>query len=116
MSSPPYTPAVRTGAWIAVSGQVPLRDGTFLTDRPFGEQVDAVLANVSDRLAEHGATLDDVVKTTVFLTDMSDYSVLNERWVAAFAEPRPSRSCVAVAGLPFDVRVEVEAWAVAPAD
>jgi 2-iminobutanoate/2-iminopropanoate deaminase len=115
MSTPAYTPAVRAGDWIAVSGQVPLRDGTFLTDRPFKEQVDAVLANVADRLAEHGAGLDDVVKTTVFLTDMSDYSLLNERWVATFSEPRPARSCVAVAGLPFDVRLEVEAWAVAPA-
>lgn len=114
MSTAAYTPAVRAGDWIAVSGQVPLRDGTFLNDRTFGEQVDAVLANVADRLGEHGAALTDVVKTTVFLTDMSDYSLLNERWVAAFAEPRPARSCVAVAGLPFDVRVEVEAWAIAP--
>lgn len=111
MASPPYTPAFRAGDWIAVSGQVPLRDGIFLTDRPFGEQVDAVLANVADRLAEHGAEMGDVVKATVFLTDMDDYPLLNERWVAAFAEPRPARSCVAVAGLPFDVRVEVEAWA-----
>lgn len=111
MSNPPYTPAVRAGDWIAVSGQVPLRDGTFLSDRAFGEQVDAVLANVVDRLADHDATLADVVKATVFLTDMSDYSVLNERWVSVFDEPRPARSCVAVAGLPFDVRVEVEAWA-----
>lgn len=114
MSSAPYTPAVRAGEWIAVSGQVPLRDGAFLSDRPFGEQVDAVLANVADRLAEHGATLDDVVKATVFLTDMADYALLNERWVAAFADPRPARSCVAVAGLPFDLRLEVEAWARLP--
>ena len=111
MSSPPYTPAFRAGEWVAVSGQVPLRDGTFLSDRPFGEQVDAVLANVTDRLAEHGATRSDVVKASVFLTDMSDYSLFNERWVAAFEDPRPARSCVAVAGLPFDVRVEVEVWA-----
>ncbi|HYI62527.1 MAG TPA: RidA family protein [Acidimicrobiales bacterium] len=114
MSSAPYTPAVHAGGWIAVSGQVPLRDGAFLSDRPFGEQVDGVLANVADRLAEHGATLADVVKTTVFLTDMADYPLLNERWVATFPEPRPARSCVAVAGLPFDVRLEVEAWALAP--
>lgn len=114
MTTPPYTPAVRAGSWIAVSGQVPLRDGALLTDRPFAEQVDAVLANLSDRLAEHGATLADVVKTTVFLADMADYPELNERWVATFAEPRPARSCVAVAGLPFDVPVEVEAWAHLP--
>jgi len=113
--SPPYTPAVRAGDWIAVSGQVPLRGDRFLTDRPFAEQVDGVLANVADRLAEHGATLADVVKTTVFLADMADYAVLNERWVAAFAEPRPARSAVAVAELPFGVRLEVEAWAHVPA-
>lgn len=116
MTSPPYTPAVLARDWIAVSGQVPLRDGTFLTDRPFAEQVDGVLANVADRLAEHGASLADVVKTTVFLTDMADYPVLNERWIATFSDPRPARSCVAVAGLPFDVRVEVEAWALTPTD
>jgi 2-iminobutanoate/2-iminopropanoate deaminase len=115
MTTPPYTPAVRAGSWIAVSGQVPLRDGALLTDRPFAEQVDAVLANLTDRLAEHGATLADVVKTTVFLASMDDYPELNERWVATFAEPRPARSCVAVAGLPFDVPVEVEAWAHLPA-
>lgn len=115
MSTAPYTPAVRVGDWIAVSGQVPLRDGVFLTDRPFAEQVDAVLANLVERLADHGASLADVVKTTVFLAgDMTDYPVLNERWVATFAEPRPARSCVAVAALPFDVRVEVEAWAHLP--
>lgn len=115
MSTSPYTPAVRVGEWIAVSGQVPLRGGVFLSDRPFAEQVDAVLANLADRLAEHGATLADVVKATVFLAgDMTDYPVLNERWVATFAEPRPARSCVAVAALPFDVRVEVEAWAHLP--
>jgi len=114
MSTAPYTPVVTAGGWIAVSGQVPLRDGAFLHDRPFAEQVDAVLANVVDRLAEAGASLADVVKTTVFLTDMEDYPVLNERWIATFADPRPARSCVAVAALPFDCRVEVECWAIAP--
>ena len=116
MAAPPYTPVVTAGGWIAVSGQVPLRDGTFLTDKPFAEQVDAVLANVADRLAEAGATPTDVVKTTVFLTTMDDYTVLNERWVAFWPEPRPARSCVAVKQLPFDVRVEVECWALAPSD
>ncbi|NLV56968.1 MAG: RidA family protein [Acidimicrobiales bacterium] len=115
MATPPYSPVLRVDDWVIVSGQVPLRDGQFLTDRPFGEQVDAVIANVADRLAEHGCTLADVVKTTVFLTDMDDYTVLNERWVEGFPEPRPTRTCVAVAGLPFDVPVEVEAWARVPA-
>ncbi len=114
MSTAPYTPVVDAGGWLAVSGQVPLRDGEFLHERPFAEQVDAVLANLADRLAEAGASLADVVKTTVFLTDMDDYAELNERWVATFADPRPARSCVAVAALPFGCRVEVECWALAP--
>ena len=114
MSTAPYTPVVTAGGWIAVSGQVPLRDGAFLHDKPFAEQVDGVLANVVDRLAEAGATLADVVKANIYLVDMEDYTVLNERWVATFAEPRPARTCVAVAALPFDCRVEVEVWALAP--
>lgn len=114
MAPAPYSPVAIADGWVAVSGQVPLRDGTFLNDKPFSEQVDAVLANVADRLAEVDATMADVVKATAFLTDMGDYPVLNERWIAAFPEPRPARSCVAVAGLPFDVRVEVECWARLP--
>lgn len=108
---PPYRPVVEAGDWLIVSGQVPLRDGKLLTDRPFADQVDAVIANVSDRLAEAGATLADVVKTTVFLTDMADYDAMNERYAIAFPEPRPARSAVAVAALPFGVTVEIEAWA-----
>ena len=114
MSTPPYTPVVVAGGWVAVSGQVPLRDGVLLSDQPFAEQVDAVLANVADRLAEAGATPADVVKTTVFLADMADYAELNERWVAFWPEPRPARSCVAVRELPFGVPVEVECWALVP--
>jgi len=107
----PYRPVVEVGDWIIVSGRVPLRDGALLTDRPFTEQVDAVIANVADRLAEVGATLADVAKTTVFLTDMADFDAMNERYAAAFPDPRPARSAVAVAALPLGVTVEIEAWA-----
>jgi 2-iminobutanoate/2-iminopropanoate deaminase len=73
-----------------------------------------VLANVTDVLAVEGATLADVVKTTVFLLDMSEFAAVNEVWVEYFTEKRPTRSAVAVVALPIGARIEVEAWAYAP--
>jgi len=100
------------GDLLFVSGQVPLRDGTLLADAPFGEQAQQVLANVTARLEEHGGSLADVVKCTVYLTDMADFDEFNRHYAAAFAEPYPARTAVAVAALPFGVRVEVDAFAV----
>ena len=61
-----------------------------------------------------GATLDDVVKTTLYLVDMGEFAAVNEVWVEYFTDHRPTRSAVAVAALPIGARVEVEAWAYAP--
>jgi len=72
------------------------------------------LQNLAELLAVEGATLDDVVKTTLFLTDMADYASVNEVWIEYFSGKRPARSAVAVAALPIGARVEVEAWAYAP--
>jgi 2-iminobutanoate/2-iminopropanoate deaminase len=72
------------------------------------------LQNVAEVLAIEGATLTDVVKTTLYLADMGDFAAVNEVWVEYFAEDRPTRSAVAVAALPIGARVEVEAWAYAP--
>jgi 2-iminobutanoate/2-iminopropanoate deaminase len=69
------------------------------------------VANVRALLDQHGARLDQVVKTTVFLTDMADYAEMNEAYMEAFGSHRPVRSAVAVAGLPIGARVEIEAWA-----
>jgi 2-iminobutanoate/2-iminopropanoate deaminase len=74
-----------------------------------------VMHNVAEVLATEGASLSDVVKTTVFLLDMSEFAAINEVWVEFFTENRPTRSAVAVAALPIGARVEVEAWAYAPA-
>lgn len=112
MSNPtglPYTPAVAAGDWVVVSGQLGLRDGELVED--FVGEVDQVLANLADRLAEHGLGLGDVVKTTCFLADLDQFGIFNERYAAAFAEPRPARSAFEVARLPLDARVEIEAWA-----
>ena len=73
------------------------------------------MKNIESLLATMGASMTDVVKTTCFLTDMEDYKVFNEHYVAAFGNHRPSRSCVAVAELPAGFVVEVEAWAYKPA-
>lgn len=109
----PYTPAVAAGGWVVVSGQLGLRDGVLVED--FAGEVDQVLANLADRLAEHGLDLSHVVKTTCFLADLDQFGEFNERYGAAFADPRPARSAFQVARLPFDARVEVEAWAHRPA-
>jgi 2-iminobutanoate/2-iminopropanoate deaminase len=112
MSNPtglPYTPAVAVEDWVVVSGQLGLRDGALVED--FAGECDQVLANLADRLAEHGLTLANVVKTTCFLADLDQFGEFNERYAAAFAEPRPARSAFQVARLPFDANVEIEAWA-----
>ena len=105
----PYTPAVAAGGWVIVSGQLGLVDGVLVAD--FAGEVDQLLANLAARLAEHGLGMEHVVKTTCFLADMDQFGAFNERYAAAFAEPRPARSAFQVARLPFDASVEVEAWA-----
>lgn len=107
----PYTPVVRAGDWLAVSGQVGVADGK-LADG-FDGQLRQALANLRAQLESHGASLTDVVKTTVFLRHMADYARMNELYIEAFGDHRPARSCVGVAELPLGALVEIEAWALA---
>jgi len=113
MSKPvgPYTPIVRAGEWLVVSGQVALRDGKLIDDEDIKAQTAQAVANLRGLLEGEGADLADVVKTTVFLADIADYTGMNEAYIEAFGDHRPARSAVAVAGLPLGARVEVEAWA-----
>lgn len=112
MSTPvgPYTPIVRAGGWLVASGQVGLRDGALV---PGGVQAELrqAIENLAGLLAGEGASLDDVVKTTLFLRHMRDYPLVNEAYVAAFGDHRPARSAVAVAELPLHALIEIEAWA-----
>ena len=112
MSTPvgPYTPIVRAGDWLVVSGQVGQVQGK-LVDGGVTEQLKQALANLKALLSQHNATLDNVVKTTVFLTDMDDFASMNETYIKAFGDHRPARSAVAVKALPLGAAVEVEAWA-----
>jgi len=109
----PYSPVVAAGPWLIVSGQLGARDGTIVAGGVAAQTAQAV-ANLAGLLAEHGASLVDVVKTTVFMTDIADYAAINEAYTAAFGGHRPARSAVAVAGLPLGASVEVEAWAYRP--
>jgi 2-iminobutanoate/2-iminopropanoate deaminase len=106
----PYTPIVRAGDWLICSGQVGQLDGK-LVDGAVTGQVKQAIANLKTLLEGEGASLEKVVKTTVFLTHIGDYAQMNEAYVEAFGDHRPARSAVAVAGLPIGALVEVEAWA-----
>jgi 2-iminobutanoate/2-iminopropanoate deaminase len=107
----PYTPIVRAGEWLVVSGQVGLRDGKLVPGGLEGELRQAV-ANLIELLAGEGAALTDVVKTTVFLKHLgSDYPRMNEVYMELFGDHRPARSAVGVAELPIGALVELEAWA-----
>jgi 2-iminobutanoate/2-iminopropanoate deaminase len=115
MSKPlgPYSPFVRAGDFVIVSGQGGLRDGT-LVEGGVSAQTEQTLANLAEVLAEAGAALTDVVKTTCFLTDMGTFAEFNDAYAAAFGDHRPARSTVEVAALPAGLDVEIEAWAHVP--
>jgi 2-iminobutanoate/2-iminopropanoate deaminase len=112
MSTPvgPYTPVVRAGDWLVVSGQVGIVDGKLVSGGLEG-QLRQALANLAGLLEGEGAALTDVKKTTVFLQHMSDYARMNEIYTGFFGDHRPARSAFAVAELPLGALVEVEAWA-----
>jgi 2-iminobutanoate/2-iminopropanoate deaminase len=114
----PYAPVRRVGDWVITSGQVGVAtDDTGATGLVPGgtlAELHQALENLAELLAVEGATLPDVVKTTLYLVDMSEFAAVNEVWVEYFTDDRPTRSAVAVAALPIGARVEVEAWAYAP--
>jgi 2-iminobutanoate/2-iminopropanoate deaminase len=115
MSTPigPYTPIVRAGDLLVVSGQLGLHDGEMVSGGVEAETTQA-LANLATLLATEGASMSDVIKTTVFLRHMRDFEIMNAAYVAAFGDHRPARSAFAVAELPRVALVEIEAWAYAP--
>jgi 2-iminobutanoate/2-iminopropanoate deaminase len=107
----PYTPVVRAGEWLIVSGQVGIVDGKLVSGGTEAELRQAV-ANLSTLLEAEGASLSDVVKTTVFLRHLaSDYGRMNEAYMELFGDHRPARSAIGVAELPLGALVELEAWA-----
>lgn len=89
-------------------------DGPIMVDGGASDQLRQALVNAKSVLAEAGATFDEVIKGTLFLTDMADFASCNEVWIEAFDAPRPTRSAFAVAALPLGAKCEVELWAHSP--
>lgn len=111
----PYSQAIVDGDRIFVSGQGPLDPATGeVVEGSIADQADRVLQNAEAILEAGDASLDDVVKTTIFLTDMDDYEAVNEVYAEHVSEPYPARSCVAVRDLPGGIDVEIELVARAP--
>jgi len=104
---------VRAGNLIFASGQIPTdpATGEFVAGG-ISEQTEQVLRNLSAVLEAAGAGLNQVVKTTVFLADMSDFAAMNEVYARFFSKEPPARATVAAAGLPRNARVEIDAVAV----
>ena len=111
----PYSPAVRAGDWLILAGQVGLDPSTGrMVEGGAEAEARQVLANITAVLADCGASLADVAKTTVFVTDMADFAVVNAVYADAFGPHRPARSTVQVAALPGGAQVEIETWAHLP--
>jgi len=105
----PYSPAVRAGQLLFVSGQVALDPATGnMVEGGIAEQTRRVLDNVGALLAAGGRSFADVVRTTIFLADMNDFAAVNAIYAQYFSEPYPARATVQVARLPKDARVEID--------
>lgn len=109
----PYSQGVKVGDFIFVSGQIPLDPGTgVVVSGDIDAQTERVLNNISAVLDAAGSSLEDVVKTTVYLKDMADFPKFNECYERFFIRNPPARATVEVSRLPRDVRIEIDAVAV----
>lgn len=104
----PYSQAIKAGNLLFCSGQIPVDPATGTVPEGIKAQTAQSLANVNAILAAAGASIDNVVKTTVFLADMKLFGEMNEVYAENFNEPFPARSAVAVRELPKQVLVEIE--------
>ena len=107
-----YSQAIQSGQLLFLAGQIPLDPTTGkLLSGTMAEETDRVLENLRAVLSAAGASLENVVKTTVYLTNVADFPAFNEAYARHFTKDPPARTTVAVAALPLGVRVEVEAIA-----
>ncbi|MBM7700420.1 RidA family protein [Kurthia huakuii] len=104
----PYVQGVIVNNMFYSSGQIPLTAAGELVEGSITEQTNQVFENLKAVLAEAGSSLDKVVKTMVFISDMNEFGELNEEYARHFGDHKPARSCVEVARLPKDVKVEIE--------
>jgi 2-iminobutanoate/2-iminopropanoate deaminase len=108
----PYSQAIRSGALVFLSGQIPLDPATGqMVDGDVAAQTRQVMSNLGAVLEAAGCSFDDVVRCTIYLADLGDFAVVNEIYGSHFAAPAPARATVQVARLPRDARVEIDAIA-----
>ncbi|AKP45454.1 MULTISPECIES: RidA family protein [Bacillus] len=104
----PYSQGIIVNNLFFSSGQIPLTPEGVLVEGSIEEQTRQVFRNLQAVLQEAGASLETVVKATVFLKDMNDFSVVNDIYAEFFGDHKPARSCVEVARLPKDAKIEIE--------
>jgi len=110
-----YTQAIRSGNLIFVSGQLALNPETgIMSGEDIAEQTEQVLRNLDAVVCAAGATLSDVVKTTVYLADINDFAIMNGVYKKYFPDPAPARAAVEVSRLPKDALIEIDAILVIP--
>lgn len=108
----PYSQGIKAGDFIFVSGQIPIDPATGnIIQGDIEEQTEQVLKNLTEILAVSGLTLSDIVKTTLYLKDLSNFERVNNIYKKYFVETPPARSTVEVSRLPKDVQIEIDAIA-----
>ena len=109
----PYSPALKVGNLLFLSGQIPLDPASGqIVEGDIRAQTTRVLQNMGELLKAGGADFSTVVRTTIFLADLADFSTVNEIYATYFTPPYPARATVQVARLPRDVKIEIDAIAV----
>ncbi len=107
----PYSPGVRAGPFLFVSGQLPALPSGELHPGSIEDQARLCLESVARIVEAAGGTMRDLVKVTIFLTDMNDFGAVNAVYATFFDQAPPARACVEVSRLPKDARIEIEAIA-----
>ena len=105
----PYSQAIRSGDLLFCSGQIPVNPATGNIPEGAQAQAEQALTNLKSLIEAAGASIDNVVKTLVFIKDMNEFAAINDIYAKYFTEPFPARTCIEVARLPKDVLFEIEA-------
>jgi 2-iminobutanoate/2-iminopropanoate deaminase len=111
----PYSPAIRAGGFLFISGQVPVDPATgTVVNGDIAAQTEQVMRNIGSLLKAAGLGYEHLVRMTVFLSDLNEFAAMNESYGKFVVDPPPARATVQVARLPRDVKVEIDAIAVIP--
>lgn len=108
----PYSQVIKAGGFLFLAGQIPLTPENVMNEGDVVQQSHQVMKNLQAVLEKAGATLNHVVKTTIFLADLNDFEVVNKVYAEYFQEPYPARSTIQAARLPKGARLEIDAIAI----